>query len=79
MLIYLHNVLYYRLEQAFAFRQFSAGVDEEETWIQEKEHLLSASDFGNVLAIVQVKSLVSFCSLYAILVYSGANKTRLYV
>jgi len=34
------------LSQALAFRQFSAGVDEEETWIQEKQHLLSASDYG---------------------------------
>lgn len=42
-----------RLEQAEDFRQFSASVDEEETWIQEKQHLLSASDVGNTLAIVQ--------------------------
>ncbi|XP_067948494.1 spectrin alpha chain-like isoform X2 [Watersipora subatra] len=42
-----------RLEQALAFRQFNAGVDEEETWIQEKEHLLSASDYGNLLSVVQ--------------------------
>ena len=46
-----------RLEQALAFRQFSAGVDEEETWIQEKEHLLSASDYGNLLSVVQVSTL----------------------
>lgn len=59
-----------RLEQAFAFRQFSAGVDEEETWIQEKEHLLSASDFGNVLAIVQVTKPALDITLFADLMLS---------
>ena len=61
-IVKVHNISTYyvvRLEQALAFRQFSAGVDEEETWIQEKEHLLSASDYGNLLSVVQV-------SLYAI-------------
>ncbi|KAF6025617.1 alpha-Spec [Bugula neritina] len=45
-----------KLDQALSYRQFNVGVEEEETWIQEKEHLLSATDYGEVLAIVQVSS-----------------------
>jgi len=48
--------LLFRLDQALSYRQFNVGVEEEETWIQEKEHLLSATDYGEVLAIVQVSS-----------------------
>ncbi|KAK6196167.1 hypothetical protein SNE40_001445 [Patella caerulea] len=42
-----------KLEQSYAYQQFSANVEEEEAWISEKQHLLSGDDFGETLAAVQ--------------------------
>ncbi|KAL8606296.1 hypothetical protein ACOMHN_024191 [Nucella lapillus] len=42
-----------KLEQSYAFQQFSANVEEEESWITEKQHLLSGGDFGDTMAAVQ--------------------------
>ncbi|PVD22109.1 hypothetical protein C0Q70_17913 [Pomacea canaliculata] len=42
-----------KLEQSYAFQQFSANVEEEESWISEKQHLLSGGDFGDTMAAVQ--------------------------
>ncbi|XP_076436788.1 spectrin alpha chain-like isoform X4 [Babylonia areolata] len=42
-----------KLEQSYMFQQFSANVEEEESWISEKQHLLSAGDFGDTMAAVQ--------------------------
>ncbi|GFR78865.1 spectrin alpha chain [Elysia marginata] len=43
----------HKLEQSYAFQQFSANVEEEESWITEKQHLLSAGDLGDTMAAVQ--------------------------
>jgi len=42
-----------RLEQALAYRQFLAAVEEEEAWIVEKQHVLAVDDRGDNLAAVQ--------------------------
>ncbi|ESO95207.1 hypothetical protein LOTGIDRAFT_202396 [Lottia gigantea] len=43
----------HKLEQSYAYQQFSANVEEEEAWISEKQHLLSGDDFGDTMAAVQ--------------------------
>lgn len=43
-----------KLEQSYAFQQFTANVEEEEAWITEKLHLLSGGDYGDTMAAVQV-------------------------
>ena len=45
-----------KLEQSYAFQQFTANVEEEEAWITEKLHLLSGGDYGDTMAAVQVKT-----------------------
>ncbi|XP_041369234.1 spectrin alpha chain-like isoform X2 [Gigantopelta aegis] len=42
-----------KLEQSYAYQQFSANVEEEEAWITEKQHLLSGEDLGDTMAAVQ--------------------------
>ncbi|XP_021352010.1 spectrin alpha chain-like [Mizuhopecten yessoensis] len=42
-----------KLEESYAFQQFSASVEEEEAWIAEKQHLLSGGDHGDTMATVQ--------------------------
>lgn len=42
-----------KLEQSYAFQQFTANVEEEEAWITEKLHLLSGGDYGDTMAAVQ--------------------------
>ena len=41
------------MDESYAYQQFSAGVEEEEAWIAEKQHLLSAGDHGDTMATVQ--------------------------
>ena len=43
-----------KLEDSLAYQQFCANVDEEESWIGEKNTLVSAEDSGDTLAAVQV-------------------------
>ncbi|KAH9498945.1 hypothetical protein Btru_003975 [Bulinus truncatus] len=43
----------HKLEQSYAFQQLSANVEEEESWITEKQHLLSTGDLGDTMAAVQ--------------------------
>ena len=43
-----------KLDQSYAYQQFSANVEEEESWIGEKLHLLSGGDYGDTMAAVQV-------------------------
>ena len=43
-----------KLEESLAYQQFAANVEEEESWITEKQHLLSGDDYGDTLAAVQV-------------------------
>lgn len=43
----------HKLDQSYAFQQFSANVEEEESWISEKQHLLSGGDHGDTMAAVQ--------------------------
>ena len=45
-----------KLEDSLAFQQFSASLDEEESWIHEKQALVSSEDVGDSLAAVQVKN-----------------------
>lgn len=54
MSIFFPNNRGQKLEQSYAFQQFSANVEEEESWISEKQHLLSGGDFGDTMAAVQV-------------------------
>ncbi|CAG5125562.1 unnamed protein product, partial [Candidula unifasciata] len=42
-----------KLDQSYAYQQFSANVEEEESWITEKLHLLSTGDLGDTMAAVQ--------------------------
>ncbi|KAK3088368.1 hypothetical protein FSP39_018301 [Pinctada imbricata] len=42
-----------KLEESYAYQQFSANVEEEEAWIAEKQHLLSGGDYGDSMAAVQ--------------------------
>ncbi|XP_070531768.1 spectrin alpha chain, non-erythrocytic 1-like isoform X3 [Ptychodera flava] len=42
-----------KLNESLAFQQFSANVDEEETWLNEKQNLMSSEDYGDTLAAVQ--------------------------
>ncbi|KAL3872184.1 hypothetical protein ACJMK2_040130 [Sinanodonta woodiana] len=42
-----------KLEESYLYQQFSANVEEEEAWIAEKQHLLSAGDYGDTMAAVQ--------------------------
>ncbi|KAL5013103.1 hypothetical protein ScPMuIL_011654 [Solemya velum] len=42
-----------KLEESYAYQQFSANVEEEEAWITEKQHLLSGGDYGDTMAAVQ--------------------------
>ena len=46
-----------KLEDSLAFQQFSASLDEEESWIHEKQALVSSEDVGDSLAAVQVKKM----------------------
>lgn len=48
-----------KLEESYAFQQFSANVEEEEAWISEKQHLLSGGDYGDTMAAVQVRMVIS--------------------
>eukprot|EP00118_Oscarella_pearsei_P025242 m.307813 g.307813 ORF g.307813 m.307813 type:complete len:2422 (+) comp42859_c0_seq1:216-7481(+) len=42
-----------KLDDSLAFQQFSASLDEEESWIHEKQALVSSEDVGDTLAAVQ--------------------------
>lgn len=42
-----------KLEESLAYQQFAASIEEEEAWINEKQHLLSGDDYGDSLAAVQ--------------------------
>ncbi|CAH8478758.1 unnamed protein product [Schistosoma rodhaini] len=42
-----------KLEESLAYQDFIDGVEEEEAWILEKQHLLSSEDYGDTLAAVQ--------------------------
>lgn len=42
-----------KLEESSAYQDFLDGVEEEEAWILEKQHLLSSEDYGDTLAAVQ--------------------------
>ena len=44
-----------KLDESLEYQQFSAGVEEEQAWISEKQHLLSGEDTGDTLAKVQVR------------------------
>ncbi|KAI0240930.1 Spectrin alpha chain [Lamellibrachia satsuma] len=43
----------HKLDESLAYQQFAAGIEEEQSWITEKQHLLSGDDFGDTLATVQ--------------------------
>ena len=43
-----------KVDQSYAYQQFSANLAEEESCIVEKQHLLSGVDFGDTMAAVQV-------------------------
>ncbi|XP_071821753.1 spectrin alpha chain, non-erythrocytic 1-like isoform X5 [Apostichopus japonicus] len=42
-----------KLDESLAYQEFLAGADEEEAWINEKQHVLSSEDYGDTLAAVQ--------------------------
>ena len=42
------------MEQSLAYQQFSTNVDEEESWINEKNTVVASDDYGDTLAAAQV-------------------------
>lgn len=42
-----------KLAESQEYQEFLSHIDEEEAWINEKQQLLSASDFGDTMAAVQ--------------------------
>ena len=48
----------HKLEESMTYQQFSANVDEEETWVNEKNTLVGSDDYGDTLAAVQVTKLL---------------------
>ncbi|XP_074654192.1 spectrin alpha chain-like [Tubulanus polymorphus] len=42
-----------KLDESLAYQEFCSGIEEEESWINEKQHLLSGEDYGDTLAAVQ--------------------------
>jgi spectrin alpha len=50
----------HKLDDSLAYQQFSANVDEEVSWINEKNTLVGSDDYGDTLAAVQVKNLYQF-------------------
>ncbi|XP_077987102.1 spectrin alpha chain, non-erythrocytic 1-like isoform X2 [Glandiceps talaboti] len=52
-LLELAKIRSQKLNESLAFQQFSANVDEEETWLNEKQNLMSSEDYGDTLAAVQ--------------------------
>ena len=63
--MYLEYIFYYcyfriinirqkKLDQSLAYQQFSTNVDEEESWINEKNTLVASDDYGDTLAAAQV-------------------------
>ena len=44
-----------KLEQSLAYQQFSTNVDEEESWINEKNTIVASDDYGDTLAAAQVR------------------------
>ena len=38
-----------------AYQQFSTNVDEEESWINEKNTIVASDDYGDTLAAAQVR------------------------
>ena len=42
------------MDESLAYQQFSANLDEEESWINEKYTLVGSDDYGDTLAAVQV-------------------------
>ncbi|KXJ20343.1 Spectrin alpha chain, non-erythrocytic 1 [Exaiptasia diaphana] len=43
----------HKLDDSLAYQQFSANVDEEVSWINEKNTLVGSDDYGDTLAAVQ--------------------------
>ena len=55
--ISFHFISFFRqhkLDESLAYQQFSANLDEEESWINEKYTLVGSDDYGDTLAAVQV-------------------------
>ena len=50
-----------KLEQSLAYQQFSTNVDEEESWINEKNTLVTSDDYGDTLAAAQVSLEIWSC------------------
>ena len=48
------NLRQKKLDQSLAYQQFSTNVDEEESWINEKNTLVASDDDGDTLAAAQV-------------------------
>lgn len=44
-----------KLEESLLYQQFLVGVDEEDSWLNEKITLVSSSEVGDTLAAVQVR------------------------
>jgi spectrin alpha len=60
------------LEQSLAYQQFSTNVDEEESWINEKNTVVVSDDYGDTLAAAQV-SLETSIALGFIKHYRAAD------
>ena len=47
-----------KLEESLLYQQFLVGVDEEESWMNEKTALVSSDEVGDTLAAVQVSQVL---------------------
>ena len=55
---YLAKTRSKKLEESMTYQKFLVNLDEEETWLAEKQQLLSRQDLGDNMAIVQGRSSI---------------------
>ena len=56
---YLAKTRFKKLEESMTYQKFLVNLDEEETWLAEKQQLLSRQDLGDNMAIVQGRKLIA--------------------
>lgn len=60
----LYNDRRKKLEESLAYHEFCSRINEEESWLAEKQSLYLSEDYGDSLAAVQVRS--SIATLYRV-------------
>ena len=56
---YLAKTRSKKLEESMTYQKFLVNLDEEETWLAEKQQLLSRQDLGDNMAIVQGRNSIA--------------------